>query len=173
MARKRLQDEDDLPGIRARIDYVLRQRGISQARLATLLGTNEVQMSRLMSGYTKLTIPWLRRIARALEVPVVDLLEDDDVPLRVTADDHELLGKLRDDPDFDARAMLGILSALKGVISRYAARQITRQRLEGDPLLAARLADAWGEMTDQQRNQALELIYAAIRLHDVSAEAAA
>ncbi len=162
-------DEEDLPGVRARIEALLKQRGVNQAWLATKLGTSEVQISRLLTGKRKLSLMWLRRMAAAIGCHLVDLLDDEDMPFRVSVADKELLEALRSDPDMDATALLAILTGLKAIIASQAARQVTKSKLTGDPAVAGGLADAWSSLSDSQRQIALNLIRATAQLGPASA----
>jgi transcriptional regulator with XRE-family HTH domain len=57
-----------------RIAEIRRLRGLSQAKLAELVGTSQAEISRLENGERELTENWMRRLAHVLEVEPADLL---------------------------------------------------------------------------------------------------
>lgn len=57
------------------------QKGISQTRLAELLGTSKMQLSRLETGKRRLAGDWVVRIAKILEVHPGELWQDMPEPL--------------------------------------------------------------------------------------------
>lgn len=57
-----------------RIRVLREAKGLSVDQLGALIGTSGAQISRLETGERKLTESWMRRIAKALEVPPADLL---------------------------------------------------------------------------------------------------
>lgn len=57
-----------------RIAALRERRGLSQAELAKLVGTSQPQIQRLEADQRRLTVGWMRRIARALDVEPADLL---------------------------------------------------------------------------------------------------
>jgi transcriptional regulator with XRE-family HTH domain len=57
-----------------RIREIRELRGISEAELAALVGTSQPQIHRLESGARKLTVDWMRRIARSLDCSPADLI---------------------------------------------------------------------------------------------------
>jgi transcriptional regulator with XRE-family HTH domain len=67
-----------LPGrkgrMQNRISILRTQRGLSLSALAELVGTTKAQIQKLERGDRRLSLVWMQRIARALNVKVSDLL---------------------------------------------------------------------------------------------------
>jgi DNA-binding XRE family transcriptional regulator len=60
-----------------RIKELRRMRGLTQDGLGKLVGTGRSQIVKLERGERRLTVEWMRRLARALECHPSDLLEND------------------------------------------------------------------------------------------------
>jgi phage repressor protein C with HTH and peptisase S24 domain len=52
------------------------ERGLSQARLAELVGVNQTDISKLEAGSRRLTMDWILKLSKALEVAPTDLLPE-------------------------------------------------------------------------------------------------
>ena len=57
-----------------RIRELRQKRGLTGQRLAEMVGTTQVTISRLETGQRKLTQDWMRRIAKALDCSPADLI---------------------------------------------------------------------------------------------------
>ncbi len=65
-----------------------KQKGITQAELATLLGLSEMTVRRWESGRTSPRIEEIQNIAKALQIPASDLLDSQNAsPVDVSAQD--------------------------------------------------------------------------------------
>ncbi len=62
----------------SRLRELRKAKGLSQARLAKLVGASQPDIARLERGGRRLTTDWMRRIAAALEVHPADLLEPEE-----------------------------------------------------------------------------------------------
>jgi len=63
--------------IRLRVKEVAQQKGIAQSKLARMSDTDTKTMRRIYQNPTsRVTFRILERIAKALDVPVTDLIED-------------------------------------------------------------------------------------------------
>ena len=83
MAKRRTDDYEDSEeyyelkrAVGRRIRTLRQDRGLSGKRLADLAQVSSVNFGVIESGYANVTLMSLERIARALEVPLVALLED-------------------------------------------------------------------------------------------------
>ena len=73
---------------------------LSQQALADAVGVSKVTISDLERGKMQLTVDYMRRISRALNVASADLLARDDNPYSLTDQERELIDRLREaDPD--------------------------------------------------------------------------
>ncbi|HEY2068240.1 MAG TPA: helix-turn-helix transcriptional regulator [Rhizomicrobium sp.] len=155
-----------------RIAELRNGRGLTQPQLAQRLHTSPVQISRLENNQRKATYDWLKRIADALDVKVSDLLPDEDVADRLSETERSLLAELRADGALPPTEMLAMVRALNNFVQQQASRRVTRGALPGDPTQVALLADAWAELSADQRNSALDMIRAAARIAPGYAQAA-
>lgn len=60
-----------------RIGILRRAKGMSQAKLADAAGTTRSQINRLERGDRRLSLDWMTRIARVLDVKMSELLPHD------------------------------------------------------------------------------------------------
>lgn len=61
-----------------KIHLLMRRRGIAQAELAPHLGIDQSSMSKKLYGKRTWTLDELLTVARVLDVPITDLLPDDE-----------------------------------------------------------------------------------------------
>lgn len=78
-----------------RIRALRKKAGMTQAELGKLIGLHQTQVGNLENGGRNLTFEWARRIAKALNVRMVDLLDDNDNPDRLSDDERELVHNYR------------------------------------------------------------------------------
>lgn len=86
--------------------------GLSQEKLAEIVGVTFQQIQKYENGQTTLNVTKLQQIARALNYPVKDFFEDhpDDSP-RLTAQESELLLAFRKIKNMELRgAVLSVVS---------------------------------------------------------------
>ncbi|PNU05823.1 helix-turn-helix domain-containing protein [Novosphingobium guangzhouense] len=79
-----------------RIREYRKKAGLSQTELGERVGLHQTQIGNLENGGRNLTFEWARRIAKALDVRMVDLLSDEDNPDRLEQDERELVHKFRE-----------------------------------------------------------------------------
>ena len=60
-----------------RIKDIRKERGLTQAELASILGVNQSIVQKLETGATDLDLPWMKRLAKALNVTPLELLPDE------------------------------------------------------------------------------------------------
>lgn len=82
-----------------RIRELRRKAGLSQAELGQRVGLHQTQIGKLENSGRNLTFEWARRIAQALDVRLVDLLDDNDNPDRLADDERQLVHQLRQATD--------------------------------------------------------------------------
>lgn len=58
------------------LDRIRKDRGMTQAELAELLGTSQGNISRLLNGGEDVTLSRCEAIARKLKVPLVEMIEE-------------------------------------------------------------------------------------------------
>lgn len=78
-----------------RIRELRKRARLSQQELGERVGLHQTQIGNLENGGRNLTIEWARRIARALDVTVADLLGDADNPDRLTPEERALIANFR------------------------------------------------------------------------------
>ena len=84
--------------------------GFSQERLGELLGLSGGQVSHLENGARNLTLEWMKRIAKALNVSPAELLTDEDNPDRLAADERRVVDAMRS-ADTTARQHISAMAA--------------------------------------------------------------
>lgn len=83
---------DHLPN---RIRYFRQRRRLTLQDLAEMIGTSRVQLCRLELGQRPMTVDWLDRVGRALDIPVADLLSKHDNPWGLTDGERDLIYAVR------------------------------------------------------------------------------
>jgi transcriptional regulator with XRE-family HTH domain len=73
-----------------------KSRRMTLAELAARVGTTTTQMSRMETGDRPVTIEWLQRIARPLQVTAGELLHTADNPLLPSVEETEILYGVRE-----------------------------------------------------------------------------
>lgn len=83
-----------------RIRELRMEAGLSQQALGDAVGVSKVTISDLERGEMQLTVEYMRRLAKALEVEPADLLSRSDNPVALSRDERMLIERLRDaDPE--------------------------------------------------------------------------
>ena len=78
-----------------RIRELRLEAGLSQQALGDAIGTSKMTISDLERGNIRLDLDYMRRIARALEVAVADLLPVTDNPGALTIEERRLVDQYR------------------------------------------------------------------------------
>lgn len=83
-----------------RIKEIRRARGLSMEQLADRVGCATPQINKLEKAERRLSLDWMRKLARALEVAPADLLSREDNPARydemiLSAEERELIEAYR------------------------------------------------------------------------------
>lgn len=88
-----------------RIRVLRKQKHLTQAELGEKVGLHQTQIGNLENAGRNLTFEWARRIAKALDVTLADLLSDADNPDRLSKEESALVGNFRQ-VDTQQRAMV-------------------------------------------------------------------
>lgn len=88
-----------------RLRALRKRANITQAQLAKLSGVSQPAISQIENDERPLTIDWMRTFARIFGCTTADLLDGDDNPDRLDAEERELLAKYRQ-ADETQRAMV-------------------------------------------------------------------
>jgi transcriptional regulator with XRE-family HTH domain len=81
-----------LPGKMNKIRNIRDSKGLTLDELGELMGTTGATVQRLETGKRRLTDKWLHRLRDALDVPLIELLEDPEAPVPAGL---ELKGEVR------------------------------------------------------------------------------
>ncbi len=137
-----------------RLEQVREEKGLTQAELARRTGLSRGQIANLESGTRGFTLVNMRKCARALEVPVADLLLHEDAPNQPSESDLKILRALDQLRDGDRDLAAHIAVQLVGMIRGLAARDA----LAGETYQVSRLSTIWNGMNEEQRRWALNVI---------------
>src|SRR5215469_744240 len=112
-----------------RIAALRHERGLSLAELAERAGTTKAQIQKLEHGHRRLSLGWMERIARALDVKLSDLLPADQIACQHTEVETALLGILAQLPEEDRIILVRIAEELLGT-SRKRGRRKAPSRVQ-------------------------------------------
>jgi len=95
-----------------KIKQARQQTGLSQERLAEMVGVTFQQIQKYENGQTTLNIIKLQQIAKALNLPINDFFQDiPEDPLRLTNQEGELIQAFRKIKNAELRgAVLSVIS---------------------------------------------------------------
>lgn len=82
-----------------RLKQLREKAGISQERLAEIVGVSKFQIQKYEYGKDKMNTEKLQQVAEALSVPVQELFLEGDEALPLTVDEHLLVDSYRAIPD--------------------------------------------------------------------------
>lgn len=100
-----------------RIREIRRKLGLSQAGLGERVGLTQGQVGHLENGARNLTLEWMKRIARAMNVSVAELLVDEDNPDRLSLEERALVEAMRRAGDVGRQHMGAMAQAIAQVES--------------------------------------------------------
>lgn len=95
-----------------RIRQIRKERGLSQQRLAEVVGVSKMAISALERGSMQLTLEYMRRLARAFDLSAADLLSIEDCPYRPNSRERALLDTYRRASADDQRRINRVVWAL-------------------------------------------------------------
>lgn len=91
----------------------LRKRAhITQEQLAELTGVSQPAISQIENGRLSMDIHWMRAFARILGCAPADLLDDEDNPDRLTAEERDLLARYRHANEAERRTLDRVTAAV-------------------------------------------------------------
>lgn len=99
------QKLDDLPN---RIRYWRKQRNLTLEQLGDAVGLKKQQISRFETGGRDILLPWLQRMAQAMDLNAADLLNEEDNPLAFDAHLAALIENYRSASDEGRAAILSV-----------------------------------------------------------------
>ena|ERR1700761_1079806 len=95
-----------------RIAALRHERKLSLAQLAGLVGTTKAQIQKLECGHRRLSVGWMERIARALDIKMSDLLPTEQVACQHSTVESALLGVVAQLPEDDQIILIRIAQEL-------------------------------------------------------------
>jgi transcriptional regulator with XRE-family HTH domain len=102
-----------------RIGILRVEKGLSLTDLARLAGTTKAQIQKLERGDRRLSLQWMSRLARALDVKMSDLLPEDTVACQHGAEEREILDIVAQLPIEDRVALVRIANDLLVTFRRW------------------------------------------------------
>jgi len=102
-----------------RIGILRVEKGLSLTDLARLAGTTKAQIQKLERGDRRLSLQWMSRLARALDVKMSDLLPQDTVACQHGAEEREILAIVSQLPAEDRVALVRIANDLLMTFRRW------------------------------------------------------
>jgi transcriptional regulator with XRE-family HTH domain len=104
------------------IAAVRRRKGLTLDAVAKAAGTTKSQIQKLEKGERRLTLAWMERLARALDISIFDLLPANETALPAAQSDREILEVIGMLQDEDRRIVLDVATRLLGKTGRIKAR---------------------------------------------------
>lgn len=93
---------------------------MSQSELGRMVGLTQGQIGHLENGTRALTLEWMRRIAKALDVDVAALLVDEDNRDRLHEDERAVIENFR---AAEPQARLYVQQSLEAIVTRSTQKQ--------------------------------------------------
>jgi transcriptional regulator with XRE-family HTH domain len=106
-----------------RIGILRVEKGLSLTDLARLAGTTKAQIQKLERGDRRLSLQWMSRLARALDVKMSDLLPEDTVSCQHGPEEREILDIVSQLPVEDRVALVRIANDLLVTFRRWEKQQ--------------------------------------------------
>jgi len=91
-----------------------KKAGLTQGELGDRIGLHQTQIGNLENGSRNLTLEWARRVAKALSVRVVDLLDENDNPDQMSDEERALLTHYRAADDAQREMVQRVAEPLHG-----------------------------------------------------------
>jgi len=110
---------DTEPFMQNRIGILRVEKGLSLTDLARLAGTTKAQIQKLERGDRRLSLQWMSRLARALNVKMSDLLPEDTVACQHGQEEREILALVSQLPLEDRIALVRIANDLLMTFRRW------------------------------------------------------
>lgn len=132
-------------------------RGWNYSDLARRLDTTPTQSRRLELGDLKISLPWMRRMARVFGVKMSAFLPMHEIDLPLDDATREILSAVSAVPPSDRHLVADIARQLIG-LSKRLGRSQEGPMLQGDRHLAEQVAGVWEGWSQPQRQRAVELL---------------
>lgn len=110
---------DSEASMQNRIGILRVEKGLSLTDLARLAGTTKAQIQKLERGERRLSLQWMSRLARALNVKMSDLLPEDTVACQHGPEEREILALVSQLPLEDRIALVRIANDLLMTFRRW------------------------------------------------------
>lgn len=143
--------------VHKRVRQMREERGWSRSELARQFGTTPSHIQKLEDGNLKISLELMRKFARVFGVKMAALLPPEENDFSSSPDIQELLEAFYEVPIADRATLLNAAKAIAGT-ARTIAAQMSGNVLPGDPQLSTQMYEKWGNWTDQQRREALNLL---------------
>jgi len=105
-----------------RIGILRLEKGLSLTELAKAAGTTKAQIQKLERGERRLSLGWMERLARALDVKISDLLPQGAVACQHGPEEKEILEIVSQLPMEDRVVLVRMASELLGTLRRWEGR---------------------------------------------------
>lgn len=105
-----------------RIGILRLEKGLSLTDLAKAAGTTKAQIQKLERGERRLSLGWMDRLARALDVKISDLLPQDAVTCQHGPEEREILDIVSQLPIEDRVVLVRIANDLLDTLRRWEGR---------------------------------------------------
>lgn len=126
------------------------------AELAQAAGTTKAQIQKLERGDRRLSLDWMERIARALNVKVSSLLPESEVEGAYSPSIRKALDLLTTIPEAQQLLFVQVAYEIFNLI-RGAGQELLAE-LPGDPDLNGELLSTWSALAPEERMAALEAV---------------
>jgi transcriptional regulator with XRE-family HTH domain len=100
--------------VKNRIAILRKERGLTLTALATAAGTTKAQIQKLERGERRLSLEWMEKLARAMNVKISDLLPGNEITCQHTAAETEILEIVQRLPEDDRFLLVRIAKELLG-----------------------------------------------------------
>ncbi|MDB5734232.1 MAG: Transcriptional repressor [Alphaproteobacteria bacterium] len=97
-----------------RIAILRKERGLTLTALAAAAGTTKAQIQKLERGERRLSLEWMEKLARAMNVKISDLLPGNEITCQHTAAETEILQIVQRLPEDDRFLLVRIAKELLG-----------------------------------------------------------
>lgn len=101
-----------------RIAILRKERGLTLTALAAAAGTTKSQIQKLERGDRRLSLEWMERLARAMQIKISDLLPVNETGCQHGPAETEILKITRQLPEEDRLVLVQVAKELMGTLRR-------------------------------------------------------
>src|SRR3569833_4523064 len=105
-------------GVKNRIATLRKERGLTLAAVADAAGTTKAQIQKLERGDRRLSLEWMERLAKAMNVKITDLLPVNEIACQHGPAETEILKIIRQLPESDRVVLVQVAKELMGTLRR-------------------------------------------------------